>query len=54
MGYFGFDDPHMAYIEVVSFDRLVNSATKQNRASSTRSIALTAHISESSRESRRS
>lgn len=32
MGYFGFNDPHKAYIEVMSFDRLVNSATERNRA----------------------
>lgn len=32
MGYFGFNDPHKAYIEVMSFDRLVKSATERNRA----------------------
>lgn len=32
MGYFGFNEPHKAYIEVMSFDRLVNSATERNRA----------------------
>ncbi|MFT4228055.1 ATP-binding protein [Micropruina sp.] len=32
MGYFGFNEPHKAYIEVMSFDRLVNAATERNRA----------------------
>ncbi|HLI76683.1 MAG TPA: hypothetical protein VKV02_07025 [Acidobacteriaceae bacterium] len=32
MGYFGFNEPLRAYIEVMSFDRLVNSATERNRA----------------------
>ena len=32
MGYFGFNEPHKAYIEVMSFDRLVRSATERNRA----------------------
>jgi hypothetical protein len=32
MGYFGFNEPHKAYIEVMSFDRLVKSATERNRA----------------------
>lgn len=32
MGYFGFNEPHKAYIEVMSFDRLLNSATERNRA----------------------
>ncbi|MFI1110939.1 ATP-binding protein [Streptomyces physcomitrii] len=32
MGYFGFNEPLKAYIEVVSFDRLVNAATERNRA----------------------
>ena len=32
MGYFGFNEPLKAYIEVMSFDRLVNSATERNRA----------------------
>ncbi|MEU3549879.1 ATP-binding protein [Streptomyces longwoodensis] len=32
MGYFGFNEPYKAYIEVVSFDRLVNAATERNRA----------------------
>jgi hypothetical protein len=32
MGYFGFNEPHKAYLEVMSFDRLVNSATERNRA----------------------
>ncbi|WP_028497426.1 ATP-binding protein [Microbacterium sp. 11MF] len=32
MGYFGFNEPAKAYIEVMSFDRLINSATERNRA----------------------
>lgn len=32
LGYFGFNDPYKAYIEVMSFDRLVNAATERNRA----------------------
>ncbi|KGJ76957.1 hypothetical protein GY21_08520 [Cryobacterium roopkundense] len=32
MGYFGFIEPYKAYIEVLSFDRLVNAATERNRA----------------------
>jgi hypothetical protein len=32
MGYFGFNEPHKAYIEVMSFDRLLNAATERNRA----------------------
>ncbi len=32
LGYFGFNEPAKAYIEVMSFDRLVNSATERNRA----------------------
>jgi hypothetical protein len=32
MGYFGFNEPAKAYIEVMSFDRLVNTATERNRA----------------------
>lgn len=32
LGYFGFNEPAKAYIEVTSFDRLVNSATERNRA----------------------
>ncbi len=32
MGYFGFSEPYKAYIEVMSFDRLVNAATERNRA----------------------
>jgi hypothetical protein len=32
LGYFGFNEPYKAYIEVVSFDRLVNAATERNRA----------------------
>ncbi|MFP3470690.1 hypothetical protein R0J90_11670, partial [Micrococcus sp. SIMBA_144] len=32
LGYFGFNEPNKAYIEVVNFDRLVNAATERNRA----------------------
>lgn len=32
MGYFGFIEPHKAYIEVISFDRLLNAAVERNRA----------------------
>lgn len=32
LGYFGFNDSAKAYIEVMSFDRLVNAATERNRA----------------------
>lgn len=32
MGYFGFIEPHKAYIEVLSFDRLLNGALERNRA----------------------
>lgn len=32
LGYFGFNDSVKAYIEVMSFDGLVNSATERNRA----------------------
>lgn len=32
LGYFGFIEPHKAYVEVMSFDRLVNAATERNRA----------------------
>lgn len=32
LGYFGFNDSARAYIEVMSFDGLVNSATERNRA----------------------
>lgn len=32
MGYFGFNEPHKAFVEVMSFDRLVKSATERNRA----------------------
>lgn len=32
LGYFGFNEPTKAYIEVMSFDRLINSATERNRA----------------------
>ncbi|CAO5151051.1 hypothetical protein FAIPA1_140018 [Frankia sp. AiPs1] len=31
-GYFGFNEPAKAYIEVMNFDRLVNAATERNRA----------------------
>lgn len=32
LGYFGFNEPAKAYIEVMSFDRVVNAATERNRA----------------------
>lgn len=32
LGYFGFNDSAKAYIEVMSFDGLVNAATELNRA----------------------
>lgn len=32
MGYFGFNEAAKAYIEVMSFDRLINVATERNRA----------------------
>lgn len=32
MGYFGYNDNYDAYIEVISFDRLVNAAKERNRA----------------------
>lgn len=32
LGYFGFNESAKAYIEVMSFDRLVNAATERNRA----------------------
>ena len=32
LGYFGFNEPNKAYVEVVSFDRLVNAAAERNRA----------------------
>lgn len=32
MGYFGFNESYKAYIEVMSFDRLLNAATERNRA----------------------
>ncbi len=32
MGYFGYNDNFKAYIEVISFDRLVNAAKERNRA----------------------
>ncbi len=32
MGYFGYNDNYNAYIEVISFDRLVNAAVERNRA----------------------
>ena len=32
MGYFGYNEPSHAYLEVISFDQLVKSATERNRA----------------------
>lgn len=32
LGYFGYIEPYKAYVEVTSFDRLVNAATERNRA----------------------
>jgi len=32
MGYFGYSEPFDAYIEVISFDRLLNAARERNRA----------------------
>jgi hypothetical protein len=32
LGYFGYNEARQAYIEVISFDRLVNAATERNRA----------------------
>lgn len=32
MGYFGYNPARQAYIEVISFDQLVNAATERNRA----------------------
>jgi hypothetical protein len=32
LGYFGFNESAKAYIEVMSFDRLINAATERNRA----------------------
>lgn len=32
LGYFGYNEPAKAYIEVISFDGLVNAATERNRA----------------------
>lgn len=32
LGYFGFNEPYKAYIEVMNFDRLVNAATERNKA----------------------
>lgn len=32
LGYFGYNDNYKAYIEVISFDRLLNSAKERNRA----------------------
>ncbi|MFN4056428.1 MAG: ATP-binding protein [Alishewanella aestuarii] len=32
MGYFGYNEPSHAYIEVISFDQLVKAATERNRA----------------------
>lgn len=31
-GYFGYNDNFKAYIEVISFDQLVNAARERNRA----------------------
>ncbi|MGU5717817.1 hypothetical protein, partial [Aeromonas taiwanensis] len=32
MGYFGYNEPSHAYIEVISFDQLVKAAKERNRA----------------------
>jgi len=32
MGYFGYHDNYNAYVEVVSFDRLLSVANQRNRA----------------------
>lgn len=32
LGYFGYNDNYNAYIEVISFDRLINMATERNKA----------------------
>lgn len=32
LGYFGYVEPYKAYVEVISFDGLVNAATERNRA----------------------
>lgn len=32
MGYFGYNESHKAYVEVISFDRLLNGAMERNRA----------------------
>ncbi|TDT82265.1 hypothetical protein DFO47_102188 [Arthrobacter sp. AG258] len=32
LGYFGYIEPYKAYVEVISFDGLVNAATERNRA----------------------
>jgi hypothetical protein len=32
LGYFGYNDNYNAYIEVISFDRLLNMATERNKA----------------------
>jgi hypothetical protein len=32
LGYFGYNDPLRTYVEVISFDRLLNEATRRNRA----------------------
>jgi len=32
LGYFAFNSPYKAYVEVISFDRLVNAAKERNRA----------------------
>jgi hypothetical protein len=31
-GYFGFNPNYRAYVEVISFDRLVNAAKERNKA----------------------
>ena len=32
MGYFGYNDNYGAYIEVISFDRILNMAKERNKA----------------------
>lgn len=32
LGYFGYNEPYKAYVEVISFDKLLNSAQERNRA----------------------
>ena len=32
LGYFGYNPEYNAYIEVITYDRLVNSATERNKA----------------------